>query len=147
MIIPYLCVDRAAEAIEFYKRAFGFEEEHRMAMPGGKIGHASLVLGGSKIFVSDEAPMSGIKSPKQLGGTTTSVHVDSPDVDEAYARAVAAGATALFPPTDMFWGDRFCKLLDPFGHQWSIATHKEDLTPQEMERRGEEAMKQYANKA
>jgi len=105
------------------------------------------VLGGSKIFVSDEAPMSGIKSPKQLGGTTTSVHVDSPDVDEAYARAVAAGATALFPPTDMFWGDRFCKLLDPFGHQWSIATHKEDLTPQEMERRGEEAMKQYANKA
>jgi len=144
MIIPFLCVDRAADAIEFYKRAFGFEEEHRMAMPGGKIGHASMVLGDAKIFLADESPMAGAKSPKSLGGTTTSIHVDSPDVDASFKRAIAAGATSLFPPTDMFWGDRFCKVLDPFGHMWSIATHKEDLTPEEMTRRGEAAMKEFA---
>lgn len=143
MIIPYLCVDRAADAIEFYQRAFGFEEEHRMAMPGGKIGHAALVMGNAKVFLSDESPMSGVKSPKQLGGTTVNIHLESADVDAAFERAVAAGAKAIFPPTDMFWGDRFCKVADPFGHMWSIATHKEDLTPAEMMRRGEEAMRQY----
>ena len=144
MIIPFLCVDRAAEAIEFYKRAVGFAEEHRMAMPGGKIGHASMVLGDAKIFLADESPMAGAKSPKSLGGTTTSIHLDTPDVDAAFKRALAAGATSLFPPTDMFWGDRFCKVADPFGHMWSIATHKEDLTPEEMTRRGEAAMKEFA---
>jgi PhnB protein len=148
MPVPYLVVDRAAEAIEFYKRAFGFLETLRMPGPDGKVMHAALDLpGGGEhggIYLADEFPMSGAcKSPKSLGGTTVTLHFVSVDVDAAFDRAVKAGATPLMPPTDMFWGDRYCKIADPFGHHWSIATHKEELSEEEMKRRGQDAMKHF----
>jgi PhnB protein len=142
-IVPHLSVTPAAEAIEFYKRAFGFEEVGRLHMMG-KVGHAELRLGDMVLFLADEFPgMGGSQSPKTLGGTTVTIHLDSPDVDKAYDRAIKAGATALMPPADMFWGDRYGKLQDPFGHQWSIATHKEDVPPEDMQRRMDEAMKNW----
>jgi PhnB protein len=138
-IVPHLTLDRGVEAIDFYKRAFGFEEAHRMPGPGGKIMHCELRLGESVIFLADEFPEMGgsCRSPKTLGGSTVTIHVESPDVDAAFARATQAGATAIMPPMDMFWGDRYCKLADPFGHHWSLSTHKEDLTHEEMKKRGE----------
>jgi PhnB protein len=141
-MVPHMAVSPADQAIEFYKRAFGFEEIMRMPM-GGKIGHAELKLGDAVLFLADEFPQSGVSSPKTLGGTTMTVHIHVPDVDKAYDRAIKAGATALMPPADMFWGDRYGKLKDPFGHVWSLATHKEDVPPQEMQRRMEEAMKNW----
>ena len=144
-MVPHLSVSPATEAIEFYKKAFGFEEIMRMPM-GGKIGHAELRLGDGVLFLADEYPQGGSKSPRTLGGTTVTIHIESPDVDKAYDRAIKAGATALMPPADMFWGDRYGTLKDPFGHQWSIATHKEDVPPAEMQRRMEEAMKNWKKK-
>ena len=147
MIVPYLVLDRAAEAIDYYKKAFGLTETVRMLMPNGKVMHAALDFPGGEagIYLADEFPMSGdCKSPKSLGGTSTTLHFVVPDVDASFKRAVDAGAKPIMPPTDMFWGDRYCKLADPFGHHWSIATHEETLTPEEMTRRGQEAMKQFA---
>ena len=137
-LIPHLVVDRAADAIEFYQRAFGFEEVHRMPMPDGKIMHAQLKLGESVIFLVDEfpSPKPGLtRSPKTLGGTSVSIHLNSRDVDSAFKRAIAAGATEIMPPTDMFWGDRYTRLTDPFGHAWAMATHVEDVSMEEMTRR------------
>ena len=148
-LIPHLVVDRAADAIEFYQRAFGFEEVHRMPMPDGKIMHAQLKLGDAVIFLVDEfpSPKPGIsRSPKTLGGTSVTIHLNSNDVDAAFRRATDAGATAVMPPTDMFWGDRFAKIEDPFGHHWSIATHKEDIPFEEMQKRGLEAMARWNKK-
>ena len=136
-LIPHLVVDRAADAIEFYKRAFGFEEIHRMPMPDGKIMHAQLKLGEAVIFLVDEfqAPpgKAGFtRSPKTLGGSTVTIHLASNDCDAAFKRAVGAGGTEVMPPTDMFWGDRFSKIGDPFGHEWSLATKISSPTPEEM---------------
>jgi PhnB protein len=140
---PYLTVTPGADAIDWYKRALGAEEIHRMQGPDGRIMHAGLKIGDSILMLADEFPDMGgkAKSPKTLGGTTVTVHVQSPDVDAAFKRAVDAGATVLMAPADMFWGDRFCKLADPFGHFWSIATTKEKLSIEEMDRRGAEWMK------
>jgi PhnB protein len=139
-ITPYLAVDDAAQAIEYYKRAFGAKERVRMDAPGGKIGHAELVIGDSLVMLSDPFPQASTKPPKELGGTTGSVFMYVEDVDEIVKQAVDAGATITMEVADQFWGDRFGTVTDPFGHVWSIATHVEDLTPEEIAERGKEAM-------
>lgn len=146
-VTPYLTLNDAAGAIDFYKRAFGATENMRMNGPGGKIGHAELRVGDSVIMLSDEMPGQSSKSPKSLGGTTAGIFLYVEDVDALYNRAVSAGAKGSMPPADMFWGDRFGTVTDPYGHVWSMATHKEDVAPEEMEKRGKEAMAQMAQKA
>jgi PhnB protein len=139
-VTPYLAVDDAAQAIEFYKRAFGAQERMRMPMPDGKIGHAELQIGNSVIMLSDPFPQSNVKPPKEIGGTSAGVFLYVEDVDALWQQAVDAGATPTTPVEDMFWGDRFGTVTDPYGHSWQIATHKEDLTPEEIAERGREAM-------
>jgi len=146
-ITPYLVVNDAARAIDFYKRAFGAQEKMRMDGPGGKIGHAELKIGDSIMMLSDEMPGSGTRSPRSLGGTTGGVFLYVENVDTVFKQAVSAGAKADAQPSDMFWGDRFGKLTDPFGHQWSLATHKEDIAPDEMARRAKEAMAKMGQQA
>ena len=139
-VTPYLTVNNAAAAIDFYKRAFGAQEVVRMDAPQGKIGHAELKIGDSMIMLSDEMPASGTRSPQSLGGTAVGIMLYVTDVDSVFKQATAAGAKVESPVADMFWGDRFGKLTDPFGHSWAIATHKEDVAPQEMDRRAKDAM-------
>ena len=139
-ITPYLLVDDAAAAIEFYASVFGATERLRMPAPGGKIGHAELQLGDSLLMVADEFPETGGRSPRTVGGSPVIVSVYVEDVDAVFERAVQAGATALRPVEDQFYGDRTAQLEDPFGHQWSVATHVEDVPPDEMEKRMAEAM-------
>ena len=141
---PYLTLNDSKRAIDFYKRAFGAQEIVRMEGPGGKIGHAELKIGDSMIMLSDEMPGGGNRSPQALGGTTSSVFLYVTDVDSVYKQAVDAGAKSDMPPADMFWGDRFGKLTDPFGHTWALATHKEDIAPEEMKKRSQEAMAKMA---
>lgn len=133
--VPYLMIDGAAAAIDFYVRAFGATERYRMPMPDGKIGHADLLVNGAPLYLAD-APddMPGdAANPKRLGGTTVLLHQYVTDVDAVVARAVEAGATVLRAPEDMFYGDRAAVVQDPFGHQWSLHTHVRDMTPEEME--------------
>ena len=147
-LTPYIVVRDAARAIDFYKRAFGATAKESMTGPGGKIVHAELQIGDSVLMLSDEMPgMPGPKcvSPETLGGTTSNIFLYVKDVDAGFQQAVSAGATALMPPQDMFWGDRFGKLVDPFGHQWAMATHVKDVTPEEM-RKGAEAAFAEMNK-
>lgn len=132
---PYLCVHDAAEAIEFYKKAFGAVELMRMADPSGKVGHAEIKIGGAIIMLSDEFPSMGAVSPKTLGGSPVATLLYFEDVDAVAKRAVAAGGKLTRAVEDQFYGDRSGKLLDPFGHTWWIATHKEDVSPEEMDRR------------
>jgi PhnB protein len=139
-ISPYLAVDDAAEAIEYYKKAFGAEETERMEAPGGKIGHAELKIGDSHVMLSDPFPQASTTPPKELGGTSASIFMYVEDVDAVVQKAVDAGATVTMEVEDQFWGDRFGSITDPFGHNWSIATHVEDLTPEEIEERGKAAM-------
>jgi uncharacterized glyoxalase superfamily protein PhnB len=139
-VTPYLRVRGAADAIEFYKRAFGAEEVVRMTGPDGRaVMHAEIRIGDSMVMVGDEYPQMKVVGPQTLGGTSVGIHLYVTDCDAAYARAVAAGATGMMPPADMFWGDRFAKLKDPFGHEWSVATHVEDVTPEECARRAAKA--------
>jgi PhnB protein len=142
-VTPYLVIKGAAEAIEWYKRALGAEEVVRMAMPDGQVMHAEIKIGDSFIMLGEECGEMN-KSPKSLGGTPVGIHLYVQDCDRAFQQAVAAGAESRMAPEDMFWGDRFGKIADPFGHEWSIATHKEDVAPEEMERRSAEAMKQMS---
>jgi PhnB protein len=137
---PYLAVDDAARAIEYYTKAFGAKEVVRMDAPGGKIGHAELEIGDSRIMLSDPFPQSSTKPPKELGGTTASVFMYVEDVDAVVKQAVDAGATVTMEVADQFWGDRFGSITDPFGHSWSIATHVEDVPPEEMAERAKAAM-------
>src|SRR5262245_15040897 len=130
-LTPYLVLRGAADAIEFYKRALGAVESYRMPMPdGSRLMHAQLRIGGSPIFVADEFPEmdTGSHSPSALGGTTASIHLTVKDIDNAFKRAVDAGMTVVMPLADMFWGDRFGKLRDPFGHQWSMGMQVRKLT-------------------
>jgi PhnB protein len=145
-VIPYLTLNNTREALAFYKKAFGAEEVVCMAGPGGHgVAHAEIKIGDSLLFLADEFPGMGNPSPKTLGGTTAGIHLNVEDVDAVFARAVAAGATAAMPPANMFWGDRFGKLTDPFGHSWSLSTHIEDVSPEEMERRGQAFFAEMAN--
>jgi PhnB protein len=137
-VTPYLAVKNAAEAIDFYRRAFGAQEISRMTGPGGNgVMHAEIRIGDSLIMLSDEFPGSGCASPQSLGGTTCQLFIYVEDVDAAFQQAVAAGAKSVMPATDMFWGDRYGKVTDPYGHQWGLATHKEDVSPAEMKKRSE----------
>lgn len=144
-VTPYLVVRDGAKAIDFYSRAFGAKELGRMDGPDGKVMHAELQLGDSRIMLSEE--MMGNKSPQSLGGSPVSVFLYVEDVDSVFQQAIDAGAKADMPPADMFWGDRYGKLTDPFGHQWGMATHIEDVAPEEMGKRAEAAMAQQATQA
>ena len=137
---PYLAVDDASAAIDFYQRALGARERVRMPAPGGKIGHASLEIGDSVVMLSDPFPQSSAKPPKQLGGTSASLMVYVEDVDAVVQQAVDAGATLTMPVDDMFWGDRSGAVTDPFGHHWQIATHVEDVPEDELAERAKKAM-------
>jgi PhnB protein len=139
-ISSYLAVDDAAEAIEYYKKAFGAKERARMDAPGGKIGHAELAIGDSIVMLSDPFPQATTRTPKELGGTSASIFMYVEDVDAVVKRAVDAGATVTMEVADQFWGDRFGSVQDPFGHLWSIATHVEDVPPAEMAERAKAAM-------
>jgi PhnB protein len=139
-ITPYLTVDDAAEAIEYYKNAFGAKERGRMDAPGGKIGHAELEIGDSLVMLSDALPQFATRSPKELGGSSVSIFMYVEDVDAVVKQASDAGATVTAEVADQFWGDRFGIVQDPFGHLWSIATHVEDVPPEEMAERAKAAM-------
>ncbi|MGH9814838.1 MAG: VOC family protein [Candidatus Acidiferrales bacterium] len=139
-VTPYLIIRDAAKAIDFYKKAFGAEEVMRMPAPDGKIGHAEIKIGDSMIMLSDENLQWGNKSPQTLNGTPVGVFLYVPDVDATFKQAVAAGATERMALADQFWGDRYGKVSDPFGHEWSLATHVEDVAPAEMEERMKKAM-------
>ena len=146
-VTPALTVRNGAEAIEFYKEAFGAEEIMRVPGPDGKsIMHAEIRVGTSRIMLGDEAPSMGCLAPVTLGGPGGSLYVYVPDVDAAFKQAVAAGAKALMPVTDMFYGDRFGQVEDPSGHRWGLATHVEDLAPEEMARRQREFFASMAKK-
>jgi PhnB protein len=136
-ITPYLIVTGAADAIEFYKKAFGAAEIMRLAQPDGKIGHAELQIGGAKIMLADEVVDMGFWSPRSLGGSGTGIVLYVDDVDDVFSRAIEAGAKTQQPVKDQFYGDRSGTLSDPFGHMWTIATHVEDLSPAEMRHRME----------
>ena len=137
-VTPHLIMNDAAQAIDWYKKALGAEEVARAAGPDGKILHAEVRIGDSRIMLNDE--MGGGKSPKAFGGSPVSLWVYVEDCDALFNRAVQAGAKVTMPMMDMFWGDRWGQVTDPFGHQWGIATHKEDLTMDEMTERGKAAM-------
>jgi len=147
-LTPYLILRGAAQAIDFYKQAFGAEELFRMPVPDGKtIGHAEIKLGDSILMLADEAPEMGFRSPQSLNGTPVSFLIYVEDVDAAFTRAVGAGATVERPLEDRFYGDRTGTLRDPFGHQWSLATHKEDVSPEELEKRAAAEHAKMAGKA
>jgi PhnB protein len=137
---PYLTLHDASRAIDFYKRAFGAQEMNRMAGPDGKVGHAELKIGDSVIMLGDEMPGSGTRSPQSLGGTTGGVMLYVENADAVFNQAVSAGAQVEAPLADMFWGDRYGRLKDPFGHSWAVATHKEDVAPEEMSKRMQQEM-------
>ena len=137
---PYLAVDDAAQAIDFYKRAFGAKERVLMEAPDNKIGHAELEIGDSLVMLSDPFPQGSTRPPKELGGTSVSVFMYVEDVDAVVKQAVDAGATVTMEVADQFWGDRFGSVTDPFGHSWSLATHVEDVAPEEMAERAKAAM-------
>ncbi|RKP43446.1 VOC family protein [Trinickia fusca] len=140
-LTPYLVCAGVAEAIEFYKKAFGAVELHRMTGPDGKIAHAQIRIGDSVVMMSDESPQCGSMGPKALKGTPVSLYVYVENADKVFETAVAAGAIVKMPLADMFWGDRWGHIEDPFGHQWHIATHIRDATPEDLERAMREAPK------
>jgi len=144
-ITPYLVVRGGADAIAFYTRAFGAKEKERMNGPDGhSVMHAELTIGDSVFMLSDEMPQAGSTSPTTLKGTASSLFLYVPDVDAAFKRATEAGCRVVKPLADMFWGDRFGEVEDPFGHRWAMATHKEDISPEEMKRRGAAFMAEMA---
>jgi PhnB protein len=145
-LTPFLTVHDAARAIDFYKQAFGAQERGVMKGPDGKIMHAELKIGDSIIMLSDEFPEMGVVSPQSIGGSAMGLHIYLDGVDAAFDRAVKAGAEVEMPVMDQFWGDRYGKLKDPFGHKWSIGTHVKDLSMDEMKKGMDEAMEKAAQK-
>jgi PhnB protein len=140
-LTPFLTVRNAAQAVEFYKKAFGAKQRGDLAKgPDGKVMHAELQIGDSVIMLSDEFPEFGSLSPQSIGGSPMGLHIYIENVDAAFDRAVKAGAQVEMPVMDQFWGDRYGKLKDPFGHKWSIATHVKDMSADEMKRNMDEAM-------
>jgi PhnB protein len=134
-VTPYLAIKSATKALEFYKNAFGATERYKLMMPDGRLGHAEIQLGDSMIMLADEFPEYGGKAPETLGGSPVSIHLYVEDVDAFFKKALAAGAKELKPVMDQFYGDRSGQLEDPFGHLWWVATHKEDIAPEEMQKR------------
>ena len=140
-VTPYLIVDGAAKALDYYKMAFEAQELMRMPGTDGKIAHAEIQIGNAKVMLADESPQMGHRSPTTLGGSGTGLMLYVNDVDDTFQRAVAGGAEVRQPVKDQFYGDRTGTIIDPFGHQWTIATHVEDVSPEEMQRRMQEMMK------
>jgi uncharacterized glyoxalase superfamily protein PhnB len=132
-LTPHIVCEGAAAAIEFYKKAFNAEERGRMPGPNGKIMHAQLKIGDSYLMLVDDFPDFGGFGPKHLKGSPVTLHLYVPDADATFKQAIAAGATSKMEPADMFWGDRYGQVIDPFGHHWSIATHQRDMTPEQMQ--------------
>ena len=141
-ITPTLVLRDGVKAIDFYKKAFGAKEISRMLMPHGGLAHAELRIGDSPIMLGDEMPEMGASAPQTVGGTSVHIFLYVPNVNKVFAQAVKAGATVEMPLGDQFWGDRFGKLSDPFGHKWSLAQHIEDVTPKEMAKRAQAAFSQ-----
>lgn len=141
-VTPYLSIKGAAEAIEFYKKAFGAVELFRLAMPEGVIGHAELQIGNSRIMIADPCDDVSFADPKTLGGSTIGLYLYVDDVDRQFSQAISAGAKSVKPVEDQFYGDRTGAIEDPYGHRWFLATHKEDLTPEELNQRAEALFKQ-----
>ena len=141
-VTPYLTITGAAKAIEFYKRAFGAEETMRLAMPDGKIAHAEISIGGARVMLHDEAPQWNALSPQTVGDTSSTVMLYVDDADAVVKRAADAGATVTMPVADQFYGDRCGNIKDPFGHKWAIATHVEDVSPEEIARRAKKMFEQ-----
>jgi uncharacterized glyoxalase superfamily protein PhnB len=133
-VSPHLVCDGAAAALDFYTRAFGAVELTRLTAPDGKLIHAGMRIGDSIVMLVDEIPTMHCFGPKTLKGTPVTIHLQVPNVDELFAQAIAAGAMCVMSPADMFWGDRYGVLVDPFGHKWSIATHQRDLTPEQIQK-------------
>lgn len=133
-LTPHIVCEGASDAIAFYRKAFNAEELTRLPAPGGKVMHAAIRIGDSVVMLMDDFPEWGSLGPKALKGSPVTLHLYVQDVDAAIKQAVAAGAQVTMPAADMFWGDRYGQVVDPFGHRWSIATHKEDLTPEEIQR-------------
>ncbi len=131
-LAPHIVCAGANDAIDFYKKAFGAQEMMRMPGKDGKLMHGAITINGATVMLTDESPQYGSLSPKSLNGTPVTLHLNVDDVDAFMATAQAAGANIIMPPADMFWGDRYGVLVDPFGHRWSIATHQRDLTPEEL---------------
>ncbi len=140
-LFAYVRVKDAARAIDFYKRAFGAREKFRLAEPSGRIGHAELDFGGTTVMLSDEYPEYGIAGPQTIGGTSFAIHLHVDDADAVIARAVEAGATIVRPPQDQFYGERSGTVRDPFGHEWNIGHHIEDVSTDEMQRRYTDMLK------
>lgn len=139
-VTPYLHVDGAGKAIDFYISVFEGTERVRMDAPGGKIGHAEIEIGDSIIMLADEFPDMNIRGPRSIGGTPVTINVYVEDVDSVHARALAQGATEISPVENQFYGDRSAQFEDPFGHRWNVSTHVEDVPPDEMQKRAQEAM-------
>lgn len=133
VVTPYLVVERASDALEFYGKAFGAQELYRMSGPDGSVMHAEFRIGDSNVMIADANPQMGYKSPKQLGGSPATLLLYVEDVDAAFQQAVDAGATVQMPVADMFWGDRYGKLRCPFGHEWAMAQHVRDVSMEEMQ--------------
>jgi uncharacterized glyoxalase superfamily protein PhnB len=146
-VTPSIIVRGAARAIEFYKRAFGAEEVGRMDAPDGTVMHAEIRIGDSIVMLGDENPQWGVLSPSSTNGNPGSLHIYVDDADAAFERAVRAGATVRYPLEDAFWGDRYGKVTDPFGHEWAIATRTKEMTPEETRRAAEAWMAQQAPQA
>jgi PhnB protein len=139
-LTPHLTIKGASQAMDFYKRAFGAEELGRAAGPDGQtIMHGEMRIGDSRFFLNDEFPEMGCRSPQSIGGSPVTIHIQVEAVDTIFNQAVAAGAKVSMPLADMFWGDRYGKLIDPFGHEWSLATHQEDVPPEELAKRAQAA--------
>ena len=143
-LTPHLAIRDAAKAIEFYRQAFGAQVIGVYNMPDGRVMHAEIKIGDSIVMLADEFPNAPVQAPPSVGGTTTVMHLYVEDVDSWFRRAAGAGATVVMPVMDCFWGDRYGQLKDPFGHLWAIATHKEDVEPAEVQRRGAAAMAEMA---
>jgi len=147
-VTPHLTVRDGNRAIEFYKKAFGAQVLHVMPAPGGKVMHAAFKIGDSIVMLNDEFPEhGGASAPPATGGSGVALHVYLENVDAAFDRAVSAGASVKMPPMDMFWGDRYGQVIDPFGHRWSLATHIRDVTPEEMKQAQEEAFSKMPKSA
>ncbi|EGP42489.1 VOC family protein [Achromobacter insuavis] len=133
-LTPHIVCEGASDAIAFYRKAFNAEELTRLPAPGGKVMHAAIRIGDSVVMLMDDFPNGAAWGPRRSRGSPVTLHLYVQDVDAAIKQAVAAGAQVTMPAADMFWGDRYGQVVDPFGHRWSIATHKEDLTPEEIQR-------------
>ena len=143
---PSIVVNNSKDAIEFYKKAFDAREIYQMPTPDGKTMHAMIQIGDSFVMMSDEFPQMGALSPTTVGGTSTTIHLYVEDADKTYSQAIESGATPAMPIMDAFWGDRYGSVIDPFGHSWAIATHKVDMSPEEMQKAAKEFMeKQHSH--